>query len=56
MNTVKLIISDTLTSLTGSGEEWLVDKNGNIIAIFIDGNFKPAYYLNITVTDTVTAA
>ena len=37
-NTIR-IYSD-LKEMVGIGEEWLVDKNGDIIAIFWDGNFK----------------
>ena len=29
-----------LSDMTGQGEEWLVEENGEVRAVFIDGNLK----------------
>lgn len=37
---ISIHVSDNIQELTGIGEEWLVDKEGNVIFIFIEGNLK----------------
>lgn len=37
---MRIHISDNLRDLTGSGEEWLVDATGEVIAVLIDGNLR----------------
>lgn len=37
---MQIKVYHNVSEMTGIGEEWLVDKNGNIRAVFIDGNFR----------------
>ena len=55
LNTRHIVtISASLTDLSGIGEEWLLDRAGqNIVAVFIDGNFKSDSVLTTDDDDTV---
>ena len=33
-------VHDSLETMTGIGEEWLLDSNGNIIVVLINGNLR----------------
>lgn len=39
MNTI-VKVSNQLSDLTGVGEEWLTDGEGNLLAKFFDGNMR----------------
>jgi hypothetical protein len=52
-------ISNNIKDLTGRGSEYLVDDQGNVIAIFFDGNIekcKPVNSEEITLTMLPTIA
>lgn len=36
----RVVISNSLSDLTGNGLEYYVDDEGEIIAVFIDGNIE----------------
>ncbi len=51
---MRILISDDIKLLTGKGIEYLVDQNGDVIAVFYDGNFQKAAIVNQD--DTAIAA
>lgn len=38
MHTIKVYVN--IQEMTGIGEEWLVDADNDVIAVFYDGNFQ----------------
>ncbi len=51
-----IVISDDIQTLTGVGTEYLADKNGEVIALFIDGNFERPVMLGDGTEITAKAA
>lgn len=44
---MQIRIYSNIQDLTGIGEEWLVDSDGNVLAIFIQGQLKcQVLYIN----------
>lgn len=55
----RTIISDSILDLTGRGYEFLTDRDGNIIAQFVNGHMcvvQPSVSIETASLDTVTAA
>lgn len=43
-------VEEDIQKLIGEGEEWLVNGNGEIIAVFLDGNLSNRNYNNTSNT------
>ena len=49
-------IYDNIQAMSAQGEEWLVDKDGRVLAVFIDGSLRCEIgYINTDNVDTKVA-
>ena len=49
-------ISSNIQELKGVGHEWLVDKQGNVIVLFYDGDIVRKNFISNSNEDTVLEA